>query len=116
MIHRILIPAILIFVFTQFKTSDEKLLEFNTNWPQWRGPLGTGEALFGNPPVEWSETKNIKWKVRIPGKGHATPIIWEDKIFIQTAVETDQKIEKEESGDGEASERRGPPGTEYQAG
>jgi outer membrane protein assembly factor BamB len=60
----------------------------------------TGEAPGGDPPVEWSEGKNVKWKTAIPGKGHATPIIWEDTIFILTAVETDeeaQAVEKDES-------------------
>ena len=60
-------------------------------WPQWRGPAGTGAAKKANPPVEWSETKNIRWKVAIPGKGHATPIIWGDRIYIQTAVKTDKQ-------------------------
>jgi len=56
------------------------------NWPQWRGPNNTGAALKGNPPVEFSETKNLKWKLPIPGKGHATPIVWGDKIIVLTAV------------------------------
>jgi outer membrane protein assembly factor BamB len=56
------------------------------NWPEWRGPLHTGAASTGNPPVSWSETNNIKWKVAIPGSGSATPIIWGDQIFIQTAI------------------------------
>lgn len=68
-------------------------IEFDRNWPQWRGPQATGEAIYGNPPMEWSESKNIRWKVDIPGKGHATPIIWENMVFIQTAVETDEKVE-----------------------
>jgi outer membrane protein assembly factor BamB len=59
------------------------------NWPQWRGPAGNGLVSEGNPPLEWSEKKNIKWKVQIPGSGHATPAIWENKIFILTAVPTD---------------------------
>ena len=63
----------------------------NNNWPQWRGPLGTGAALKGNPPTEFSETKNLKWKTAIPGTGHATPIVWGDKIIVQTAVPTDEK-------------------------
>lgn len=61
------------------------------NWPQWRGPLGTGAALNGNLPTEFSETKNLKWKTEIPGKGHATPIVWENKIIVQTAVPTNEK-------------------------
>jgi outer membrane protein assembly factor BamB len=56
------------------------------DWPQWRGPLGTGAAPNADPPVEWSEAKNIRWKVALPGKGHSTPIIWGDRIFVTTAV------------------------------
>jgi outer membrane protein assembly factor BamB len=56
------------------------------SWPQWRGPLGTGVAPHAQPPVEWSETKNIRWKIALPGKGHSTPIIWEDRIFLTTAI------------------------------
>jgi outer membrane protein assembly factor BamB len=60
-------------------------------WHQWRGPTANGVALHGNPPVEWSEDNNIKWKVRIPGQGHATPVVWGDKIFVLTAVPTGKK-------------------------
>lgn len=59
-----------------------------SNWPQWRGPLATGAAEKGNPPVEFSETKNLKWKTPIPGKGHATPVVWEKNIIVQTAIPT----------------------------
>ncbi|HEX6984448.1 MAG TPA: hypothetical protein VF170_03690, partial [Planctomycetaceae bacterium] len=38
-------------------------------WPRWRGPLATGVAPHGNPPVTWGEQENVKWKVEIPGKG-----------------------------------------------
>ncbi|MFC1557645.1 hypothetical protein ACFL5L_06645, partial [candidate division KSB1 bacterium] len=40
-------------------------------WPQWRGPMMTGAAPAGNPPVEWSEQQNIRWKIRLPGKGYS---------------------------------------------
>jgi outer membrane protein assembly factor BamB len=56
------------------------------SWPQWRGPLGTGVAPQAEPPVEWSETKHIRWKVALPGKGHSSPIVWGDRIFLTTAV------------------------------
>jgi len=56
------------------------------DWPQWRGPLGTGAAPAGRPPVEWSETKNIRWKAALPGKGHSTPIVWGERIFLTTAI------------------------------
>jgi outer membrane protein assembly factor BamB len=65
--------------------------EAGKNWMQWRGPLETGAAVIGNPPTEFSETKNIKWKTEIPGKGHATPIIWGNQIILLTAVPTDKK-------------------------
>jgi outer membrane protein assembly factor BamB len=60
--------------------------EYNRNWPHWRGPQQNGLVSNGNPPLTWSEDKNVKWKVAIPSLGHATPIIWNDKIFLLTAV------------------------------
>ena len=57
------------------------------NWPQWRGPDGSGMAR-SDGPLRWSDTENIKWRTEIPGKGHSTPVIWGDKIFITTAVPT----------------------------
>ena len=60
--------------------------KFERNWPHWRGPAQNGMVLHGNAPLEWSEEKNVKWKAAIPGLGHATPIIWEDKIFVLTAT------------------------------
>ncbi len=56
------------------------------SWPQWRGPLGTGVAPRAQPPVHWSETKHIRWKTALPGKGHSTPIVWGDRIFLTTAI------------------------------
>ena len=63
----------------------------DNNWAQWRGPLNSGVSESGDPPVTWSETENIKWKVAIDGNGTSTPIIWEDKVFVLTAVETNEK-------------------------
>jgi outer membrane protein assembly factor BamB len=60
-------------------------------WPQWRGPLMTGVAPHAKPPVEWSETKNVRWKVAIPGLGSATPVIWGDTIYVLTAAPTDKR-------------------------
>src|SRR4051794_26844083 len=61
------------------------------NWPQWRGPNQDGTAPEAKPPVTWSETNNIKWKVTIPGDGTTTPLIWGDKLFMQSAVPTGKK-------------------------
>jgi outer membrane protein assembly factor BamB len=60
------------------------------NWPAWRGPLATGVAPQADPPTEWSDSKNMRWKVAIPGRGHATPIVWGDRIYVLSAVKTDR--------------------------
>src|SRR5262245_14385755 len=57
------------------------------HWPQWRGPFFNGMAN-GAAPTQWSDTQNIKWKIPIPGKGHSTPVIWGDRIFLTTAIPT----------------------------
>ncbi len=59
----------------------------STDWPQWRGPSGQGVSLEKNLPAEWSNTKNIKWKTPIAGRGHSSPIVWGNKIFVTTAIE-----------------------------
>jgi outer membrane protein assembly factor BamB len=55
-------------------------------WPQWRGPYATGVSRTADPPVEWSETRNVRWKVEIPGRGSGTPVIWGDRVFVLSAV------------------------------
>ena len=77
------------------------------DWPQWRGPDGTGFAPNCYPPTEWSESKNVRWKVEVPGSGHASPIVFGDRVFVITAQKTDQvaKPEKEaESSNEDAAE------------
>ncbi len=56
-------------------------------WPRWRGPYDNGVAR-GAAPTQWSGTENILWKAEIPGRGHSSPVIWKDRIFVTTAVET----------------------------
>ena len=55
-------------------------------WAQWRGPYMTGVSKSAKPPTEWSETRNIKWKVEIPGRGSASPVVWGDRLYLLTAV------------------------------
>jgi len=55
-------------------------------WPQWRGPQANGISTTAKPPLEWSETKNVRWKVPIPGRGSSSPIVWGDKVFVTSAV------------------------------
>ncbi len=92
--------SVLLLIFCKSAFSQQ---ESDDNWEQWRGPLNTGVAVKGNPPVEFSETKNLKWKTAIPGKGHATPVVWGDKIIVQTAVATDEIAPEAPDGAGEGS-------------
>jgi outer membrane protein assembly factor BamB len=58
------------------------------DWPWWRGPSEDGVASADqNPPLEWSETKNVLWKTPVPGRGHAAPTVVGDQIFLPTADE-----------------------------
>ena len=70
-------------------------------WPTWRGPDGTGAAGKGNPPVTWSETENIKWKVDVPGESSSSP------IFFQTAIKTDKKVEVKPDPNSEQQDQPG---------
>ena len=56
------------------------------NWPQWRGPLANGVAPRANPPIHWSETNNLRWKLPLPGKGHSSPIVFGDSVYLLSAV------------------------------
>src|SRR5690349_10331049 len=67
-------------------------------WPQWRGPLFNGVAPHANPPTEWSETKNVRWKVALPGKGHSTPVVWGDRVFVTSAVPFGESFAPKYSG------------------
>jgi outer membrane protein assembly factor BamB len=71
---------------TNPQTQQGKENETALYWPQWRGPLSTGAAPHANPPVEWSESENVRWKIHLPGKGHSTPIVWKNQLFVTTAV------------------------------
>ncbi len=55
------------------------------NWAHWRGPIGNGVAIDAHPPTEWGPTKNIRWKVELPGRENSSPIIWGDQVFVTTA-------------------------------
>ena len=56
------------------------------DWPQWRGPLGTGVAPTATPPTEWDKERNILWKTKLEGEGHGTPVTSQGLIFLTTAI------------------------------
>ena len=84
-------------------------------WGQWRGPEATGVARYGDPPTVWSETENIAWRVEIPGRGSASPIVWGDRVFLLTAVPVGEPVPVATPGAGVAppvadrGNGRGPP-------
>ncbi len=69
-------------------------------WARWRGPSMDGQVPAGNPPVEWDEARNVRFKVRVLGLGSGTPIVWGDTMYLLTAIpvaegsKTDQQLEE----------------------
>jgi outer membrane protein assembly factor BamB len=63
------------------------------NWPSFRGRYASGVADGQMPPVSWDVEKgyNVRWKTPIPGLGHSCPVVWDDKIFLTTAISSDPK-------------------------
>ena len=59
------------------------------NWPCWRGPRGDGTSVESNVPTVWNGItgENITWKSKLRGTGHASPIIWNDRIFLSSCDE-----------------------------
>ena len=63
------------------------------NWPNWRGPQGDGSSMETNLPTQWDSVTNVMWKIPVPGIGHGSPIVWEDRLFIISAIpETQERI------------------------
>src|SRR5438477_9967837 len=56
------------------------------NWPCWRGPRLDGTSLETNVPLHWSAASNVVWKTELPGSGHASPILYADRIFTVSAT------------------------------
>lgn len=82
------------------------------NWGHWRGPTGNGVALGATPPTHWSSTENVKWKVEVPGRGSGSPVIWDNQVFVVTAVpaagDNPQQVPNRGAGSPrEAGQRRG---------
>ncbi len=63
------------------------------NWPEWRGPRLDGTSAERGLPTKWSATENVAWKTALPGEGHASPIVWGDKIFIVASrTESEERL------------------------
>ncbi len=57
-------------------------------WPCFRGPTGQGIVLDTNIPLKWSETENVLWRVKLPGRGNSSPVVWGGKLFVTAESET----------------------------
>ena len=57
------------------------------NWPQWRGPNGLGIAEPAGYAAQWSPDKNIAWKTPVEGRGHSSPVVWGDRVYLTTSIE-----------------------------
>jgi outer membrane protein assembly factor BamB len=62
-----------------------------SDWPEFRGPTGQGEAKASNPPLEWSQTKNVTWRTPLDGMGWSSPIILGNRIYLTTSTEIDDQ-------------------------
>jgi outer membrane protein assembly factor BamB len=81
-------PKILKLIFLLFSVASlNTLIHAQTNWPQWRGPNGSGISTETSLPAEWSESKNIRWKSPIAGRGHSSPVVWGSRVFLTTSIE-----------------------------
>ncbi|HXC70303.1 MAG TPA: PQQ-binding-like beta-propeller repeat protein [Pyrinomonadaceae bacterium] len=68
------------------------LLVSTSDWPQFRGPTGQGVSDEQGLPLTWSETKNVRWKVAIPGRGWSSPVVQGDRIWLTTATEEGKSL------------------------
>jgi outer membrane protein assembly factor BamB len=63
------------------------------DWPCWRGPRLDGSSQEPRVPIHWSPTSNLVWKTELPGGGHASPIVWRDRVFIAASTpETQERL------------------------
>lgn len=63
------------------------------NWPAWRGSQGTGMCSEKDLPIHWSQKQNVRWRTPLPDRGNSTPIVWENRVFITQAVESEGRRE-----------------------
>ena len=76
------------------------------NWPQWRGPRLNGIATETNLPVKWTKTEGIAWKTKMPAWSGSTPIVWNDRIFLNVAEANDLFLWALNRGDGSVMWKR----------
>jgi len=83
-LRRIIVFSLLV---TLIALSNSAIASSGSNWAQFRGPDGQGISTDKNLPTEWTNTKNVQWKTAIEGRGHSSPIIWGNRLFVTTSIE-----------------------------
>jgi outer membrane protein assembly factor BamB len=85
--HPVVLVAILIL------GASTSTVSFAENWPAWRGPRGDGSAIDENVPVQWDGTTGagVLWKVPLPGYGHSSPIVWENRVLVTGCIDESQE-------------------------
>ena len=88
--HRVLVASagVLLVLGAADALAAKPVADAQRQWGHWRGPLANGVAPHGDPPATWDAETNIKWKTPIPGRGSASPVVWGDRVFLLTAVNT----------------------------
>jgi outer membrane protein assembly factor BamB len=85
--------------------------DHNDAWPQWRGPNLNGTVEASGLPLEWSDTKNVVWKTKLPWWSGSTPVVWGDRIFLTTPAEASRgALSSEPATAPTPSRRAGRPG------
>ena len=94
----LILQLVFLFLFAT-QTSLAQTHDDNSAWGNWRGPFGTGTALEqSQPTTSWSSTENIKWKTKIQGLGHSSPIVVGKNVFVTTAIATGKPLAPRYSG------------------
>jgi len=90
------LASTLIFILLFASTIEAFQNESSEVWPAWRGPTMNGHAAeTAAPPVQWSESNNVKWKVELPGLGNSTPSVWGNKVILTFTNPTGRKVDVE---------------------
>ena len=100
----ILIFAAMTLFVSVVKAEDDASAKY---WNNFRGPTLNGVSQTAKPPTQWSSTENVQWKTEVPGRGSSSPVVWDDRIFLTTAVNTKQAGEDNQNNSQAQQPRRG---------
>src|SRR6516165_4421894 len=82
--HLVLLLAFTLFSQAEAAPTTDKA---TANWPRFRGPNGVGVSADKDVPQKWDGKENVLWKTTLPGEGNSSPIVWGDRLFIQSATD-----------------------------